>query len=114
MEYKDLPQRIRILMKQKKLTQKELADLLGISQPAISLYLKGRVPPADILFRIAGIGETTVDWLLSGDVQKSEYTVREKIPLYGNQQLLLNLWDKLPATIQKDILMLIRHMVEGK
>jgi transcriptional regulator with XRE-family HTH domain len=114
MESKDLPQRIRILMKQKNLTQKDLADLLGISQPAISLYLKGRLPPADVLFRIADIGETTVDWLLSGDVQKSEYTVREKTSLYGNQQLLLNLWDKLPATIQKDVLTLIRHLVEVK
>ncbi len=91
-----------------------MADTLGISQPAISLYLKGRVPPADVLFRIASLGETTVEWLLSGDEKKSEQLVREKTALYGNQHLLLKLWEKLPASVQRDMLMLMRHIVEGK
>jgi transcriptional regulator with XRE-family HTH domain len=114
MESKELPRRIRMIMQQRKLTQKDMADTLGISQPAISLYLKGRVPPADVLFRIASLGETTVEWLLSGDEKKSEQLVREKTALYGNQHLLLKLWEKLPASVQRDMLMLMRHIVEGK
>jgi transcriptional regulator with XRE-family HTH domain len=114
MESKELPGRIRTIMQQKKLTQKDLADTLGISQPAISLYLKGRVPPADVLFRIASLGETSVEWLLHGDEKKSEQVVREKTALYGNQHLLLKLWEKLPDSVQRDLLMLMRHIVEGK
>ncbi|OPX32562.1 hypothetical protein B1H10_07425 [candidate division KSB1 bacterium 4484_188] len=45
----NLATRIRHVMQQEGLTQKDLAALLHISQPAVSLYLKGRMPPADTL-----------------------------------------------------------------
>lgn len=103
--------RIRMIMKNKNFTQKELSEILGISQPAISLYLKGRMPPADILYRIAQIAETSVEWLLTGTESKKVYSVHERKALYGNQYILLDLWKKIPSNIQRDLLNLIRHIL---
>ena len=64
---KQIGKRIRQIMGQLDVTQQELADLLGVSQPAISIYLKGRMPPPDVLLQIARLGGTTVEWILTGD-----------------------------------------------
>ena len=114
MKEKSVSDRIREVMKQLNMTQNDLAESLGISQPAVSLYLQGRIPPADILYKIAQIGYTSIEWMLTGqDIQKG-YSVQEKKPLYGNQQTLLSLWKELPTNIQKDILTLIKHLTEKK
>ncbi len=103
--------RIKMIMKNMNFTQKDLSDILGISQPAISLYLKGRMPPADILYHIAQIAETSVEWLLTGKETKEVYSVHEQKTLYGNQYLLLDLWKRIPSNIQRDLLNLIRHIL---
>ena len=107
--------RIRNIMKRRRLTQRELAETVGISQPAISLYLQGRMPPADVLFRIAQLGGNSMEWLLTGaSPENIMQTVKEGSPVYGNRYLLLKLWDQLPQIIQRDILTLLRHIVEKK
>lgn len=103
--------RIREIMRRKNLTQEQLSTLLGISQPAVSLYLQGRMPPADVLYQIAQLDNTTVEWLLTGQ-EKDKPVVREKSAPYGEQHPLLKMWDRLPAPIQKDLLNLIRHLLE--
>ncbi len=103
--------RIREIMRRKNLTQEQLSTLLGISQPAVSLYLQGRMPPADVLYQIAQLDNTTVEWLLTGQ-EKDKPVVREKSAAYGEQHPLLKMWDRLPAAIQKDLLSLIRHLLE--
>jgi len=110
---KEISQRIQQIMRQMGITQQELADLLGISQPAISLYLKGRVPPAEVLLQLARLGETTVEWLLTGNKDGGEnpFAVKEERPVYGNQTALLILWKQLPENIQRDLLALMRHLV---
>ena len=108
-----LTKRIRELMQHKGLTQKDLADLVGISQPAISLYLQGRIPPADVLFRIAQLGNISMEWLLTGkDEERVLSEVRENPPVYGNQHVLLKLWNQLPQNLQRDVLTLLRHTIE--
>lgn len=110
---RQISQRIRAIMQKQGLTQNDLSRLLGISQPAVSLYLKGRMPPADVLVRIAQLGNTTVEQLLTGKEAPAESRrLREKAPLYGNRQHLLNLWDQLPSPVQRDVLALLRHLVE--
>jgi transcriptional regulator with XRE-family HTH domain len=90
-----------------------LAENLGISQPAVSLYLRGRVPPADILFHMAQLGNTTVEWLLTGIKSKEKTNVvKEKKSNYGNKYLLLKLWEQIPQNLQRDILSLLRHLLE--
>ncbi len=66
--------RINLIRLQNELNQQQLARHLGISQPAVSKYLKNRIPPAEILFKLARLGATTVEWLLTG---KKEHFVME-------------------------------------
>lgn len=60
-----LAENIREIRRRKKLTQAEFAKLLGLSQSAIKNFEGGRVPRVAILKKIADIGGTTVDQLLS-------------------------------------------------
>jgi len=109
----NLATRIRHVMQQEGLTQKDLAALLHISQPAVSLYLKGRMPPADTLYRIAQIGNCSVEWLLTGHKPKQgNMVVRETSSGYGKEALLLQLWQKLPKKIRQDVLTLLQHITE--
>ncbi len=105
--------RIQQVMKRLQLTQKQLSEILGISQPAVSLYLQGRMPPADILYRIARLGHTSVEWLLSGNETAQAAAVSEKPAVYGNDTVLLELWSELSLALQKDILNLLRHILEN-
>ncbi len=46
--------RIKALMEEKEMTQKELADVAGVSQPFMSYLLRGyKVPSVPVLKRIA-------------------------------------------------------------
>ncbi len=64
---KNISDRINFIRKQNNLTQEQLANALGISQPAVSKYLKERIPPADVLYNLAKIGHTTIEWILCGE-----------------------------------------------
>ncbi len=66
--------RINLIRVQNNLNQEQLAQKLDISQPAVSKYLKDRVPPAEILLKLAQLGGTTIEWLLTG---KKQYFVVE-------------------------------------
>lgn len=60
--------RIKELLTQKGITQKELSVLTGITESAISHYVKGdRIPRGANLVKIAKALGTTTDDLLSGD-----------------------------------------------
>lgn len=70
-------QRVDLIRRQNGWTQGQLAGALELSQPAVSKYLKDRIPPAETLLRLARIGNTTIEWILTG--QKSYlYTVDKK------------------------------------
>ena len=58
-------ERISELMKNNRLSQKELAAKAGVTESAISYYVKGeRTPRSDVLTRIAKALGTTTDYLL--------------------------------------------------
>jgi len=63
---KNITERIDYIRRQNNLNQEQLAAQLHISQPAVSKYLKNRVPPADILLKLADLGSTTIEWILTG------------------------------------------------
>lgn len=67
--------RIDLIRREKALTQEQLASLLGLSQPAVSKYLRRRIPPAETLLKIAQLGRTTIEWLLTG--KKNYYYMGE-------------------------------------
>ena len=59
--------RIKMMLAQKNMTQKALAEKAGCTEAAISLYIKGnRIPRANILSRIALALGTTSDYLAEG------------------------------------------------
>lgn len=58
-------ERISELMKNNRLSQKELAAKAGVTESAISYYVKGeRTPRSDVLTRLAKALGTTTDYLL--------------------------------------------------
>ena len=67
MNNKLIGQYIQLLRKQKKLSQKELANLLSVSFQAVSKWETGEnLPDASILLDLADILGTTTDHILSG------------------------------------------------
>ena len=59
--------RISELLEKKKMTQKQLSDKAGITEAAISLYIRGeRTPRANVLNKLAEALDTTTDYLLKG------------------------------------------------
>ncbi len=64
------------------LNQKQFADIVGISQGNVSKMEKGMVPDPNILLRISKLGNTSVEFLLTG--KKPE---RLSVVSFGNKQL---------------------------
>ena len=66
-------ERLIALMKQNRINQKELAQKAGVTESAMSYYVKGdRTPRSDVLTRIAKALETTTDYLLGTSESVSE------------------------------------------
>ncbi len=110
-----LSARIRTIMRKQGLTQNEFADLLGISQPAVSQYLQGRVPPADVLLPLARLGNTSIEWLLTGDEKTAEapLAVKESPTAYGDTHAVLEIWPKLPRQVRRSLLTLMRNIEDS-
>ena len=54
------------------LTQEEFAEELGVSQSQLSKFERGVVaPPAEVLFFVKKRFEVSIDWLLTGEGEKS-------------------------------------------
>ena len=112
----EVTRRIESIRRQKGWTQEELARLLGISQPAISKYLRDRIPPATVLLRLARLGNTTVEWLLSG---KKSYLyepsrVREKTVSYDAEYLLAQKIAALPPRLREAVETLVDFLSLSK
>lgn len=59
--------RLEELLKARKMTQKELAEKSGVTEAAMSHYIKGdRIPRSAVLTRIAMSLNTTSDYLMEG------------------------------------------------
>ena len=70
MEKNDFSIRLEELLKSRHMTQKELANTAGVTEAAMSHYIKGdRVPRSSVLSRIAAALDTTSDYLMEGTPQ---------------------------------------------
>lgn len=68
----DFGNRIRALRLQKKMTQAELANKLGVTKSVISAYETGlRMPSYDILIQMARIFKVSTDYLLGVEPKTS-------------------------------------------
>lgn len=91
---KIVAQTLQEIRKAKNYSQKEVAALLGISQPRYSGYETGRSePPVEILVRLSYLYGVSVDMLTqrdrmhrtSEDVQKQLEQIRQQIAVYEQQ-----------------------------
>ncbi len=63
--------RLKTLRIKKKLTQQQLADLLGLTKSVISAYENGLHYPAyDVLIKIARIFKVSTDFLLGVEIKR--------------------------------------------
>ena len=108
-----LKQRIQDILLQSGYSQQQWAQLLGVSQPSISHYLKGRIPPVEVLSKLADIKQITLEALLF-PVQYSSVSstrmVAEKKPSYLEQEIL-DLYQLLPNKLQEQLLAFLRSLV---
>ena len=109
--------RIDLLRKQNGLSQEQLARHLEVSQPAISTYLRDRLPPADTLYKIAQLGQTTVEWLLTGQKSyafgnQNKAQVREKESNYDADWLLAQKIAALPDGVKEAVILLITQLTK--
>lgn len=65
-------ERLRELRKQKNLTQKQLADLIGTKNSIISFYEVGdRLPSPEVIIKLASVLHVSADYLLGIEKEKS-------------------------------------------
>lgn len=84
--------RVESILKEKRLTQKELAEDLGLRRPTLSDWKKnGAVPAGDICIRIADYLGVSVEWLVTG----------KEAALSSEERTLLKQWQVLSEE-QKD------------
>ena len=84
--------RVESLLKEKRLTQKELAEDLELRRPTLSDWKKnGAVPAGDICIRIADYLGVSVEWLVTG----------KEAALSSEERTLLKQWQVLSEE-QKD------------
>ena len=101
--------RIRQLMEEHHFTQQDLAAHLDISQPAISLYLRGRIPPPPVLLALAQLTGTTVEWILTG-TETQPMVVRESGSQYKYEVELLTIWKELDTRTKRDLMRLMKKL----
>ena len=69
---RNIANRIVELLSERNMTQKELAEAAGLTESAVSHYVKGdRVPRGANLIKMARALETTTDYLLNEDDNKN-------------------------------------------
>ncbi|WP_457566710.1 helix-turn-helix domain-containing protein [Caldithrix abyssi] len=107
----EVARRIEMIRRQQGLTQLQLARALHVSQAAISKYLKERIPPAEVLYRLARLGQTTVEWILTGEKTywfgRQEGQVQETGATYDADLALAKKISALPAEARQAVIALI-------
>jgi transcriptional regulator with XRE-family HTH domain len=105
--------RISLLMQKMGTNQKELAGLLGVTQPAVSKYLNGRVPPPEVLLKLARAADTTIEWILSGKNLAAAGQVAEPSAGYSGMTSMDNKVARLPLLLQKRVIALLDAMLDS-
>lgn len=93
--------RLDKVLRERKITQKELAEKIGIRRPTISDWKKnGACPTIDVALRIADFLNVDCRWLVTGEES-------EKVTLSQEEKKLLAAWDELSQADKEEIEMLI-------
>lgn len=84
--YDKLSGRLRALRRDRNLTQKELADMIGVTVAAISSYEREddpRTPPVRVLIQLAETFGVSIDWLCGMNDGKSLNTYQDAIQAFA-------------------------------
>lgn len=91
--------RIQITRKNKKLTQTQLAEMLGYTKSNVSDYERDKAsPPLKSIERIAEIMDVSIEWLITGkesDTQKQMSFNRQERELFKECFVVLSTYLKL-------------------
>lgn len=80
-------ERLRLALKNANYTQVRAAHKLEISKGAMLNYVKGRIPEAEILYRISKLLGTSMEWLLCGKESTQILTSEEEALINTYKQL---------------------------
>lgn len=105
-------ERIDSIMQKLSLNQKQLAELLGVTQPAVSMYLSNRIPPAHILLKLSQLSGRTIEWFLTGDIESMIYKVSEPETTYSGRLKLEKKISLLPGEICKNLEVLVDSIID--
>ena len=109
---KDIASRILQIMQDQGINQNQLAKLLNITQPAVSKYLQGRIPPPGVLLQLSELSGLSMEWILTGKTFK-QHVSESQVP-YGNEKSMMKKLNALPPPIRKSIEDLIDSILETK
>ena len=80
-----LSERLHLLRTEKKRTQQQVADYLGITRPAYTAYEKGnRSPDYDLLVKLANYFDVSTDYLLGKKNNKDNKEYNEEFEAWIN------------------------------
>lgn len=99
--HKEISVRIQYLMRALNMNQEQFAKLLDVTQPAVSKYLKDRIPPSLVLLKLAQATNTSIEWILTGEIKKSLRKVAENSSQYIPPANFAEKVSRLPYPIQK-------------
>lgn len=105
-------QRLRMLRKEHKVTQAQLASFLNLDASTISKYEKADVTPStDILLKIAQFFDVPTDFLLGSDTKKSPAT---EVASDEEVEALRNLVRQLTPEQQAELLRYGQYLASQK
>lgn len=88
--------RIAELLKEKDMTQRDLARKIGVTDSAMSHYIKGdRVPRAAVILLIADVLETSPDYIMYGKPSNKEAEIDQAVRLIARNSEQLSHEDKV-------------------
>lgn len=96
---------IKSLRKAKKITQKQLGDVLGVAESTISMYESGnRQPDVDTMRKIADYFNVTIDYLIGGEnISSSDKDELDK--------KIIKIFDSLSENDQAQVLDYARYLL---
>ncbi len=93
---------IKFLRKQKKITQQQFADLMGVKRPVIGAYEEKRAEPkAELLYKMAQVFDITVDELVTERINEKWLIKKEKEKIL-EQDILNQKMRVLSITVDSD------------
>lgn len=83
--FENFGSRLREALETANLTQKAVAEKLGITPQAMNNYVNGRIPETTILFGIAKLCSVSMEWLLTGegDAPNKEKILTTEVETYS-------------------------------